>query len=143
MYPIPEPPAIADALRPDERRGLLSFTLMQTLGQRQSPLTYRELYQAVTAQYRSARGARGPVPFAEGDLEREVLGYNVWPARGEMLLTGGDSALTINAGELRGVTRGSSRMSPASLGPKAWCCSYSHSRSTPNGRTSSSSSSRR
>jgi len=84
--------------------GLLSFTLIQALKTRQSELNYRELEQIVGAYYSANRAAKGPSPFAEGDLDRQVLGYNVWPKRSEIVLEKGKKGLSVNAGVLAGVT---------------------------------------
>lgn len=87
--------------------GLLTFSLNTTLQQRQAPLTYADMAQIMASQYRGVVGAKGPVPYAEGDLDREVLGYNVWPKSADILLTKDKDELTVNAGELRGITPGS------------------------------------
>ncbi len=90
--------------------GLFSYTLTSALAQRQSALTYRELAQLVGSLYRSERKSRPPTAFVEGDTDREVLGLRVWPSRSDMVLTreaavGGE--LSVNAGELNGLARGS------------------------------------
>jgi hypothetical protein len=87
--------------------GLLSFTLVQALEQRQSPITYRELSKLVTARYRASRGTRDPTPYAEGDLDYEVLGLTKWPGRSSLVLEKVEGKLRVNAGELRGVAPGS------------------------------------
>lgn len=87
--------------------GLLSFTLIQALEQRQSPITYRELSRLVTARYRACRGTREPTPYAEGDLDYEVLGLTKWPERSSLVLEKVEGKLRVNAGELRGVAPGS------------------------------------
>lgn len=87
--------------------GLLTFSLNTSLQQRQAPLTYGDLAQLMTAQYRAAVGVKGPVPYAEGDLDREVLGYNTWPRSSDIVLTKKKDEITASAGELRGLTRGS------------------------------------
>jgi len=103
----PELPRPEDAPQvPANCYGLLSYTLTAALTQRQSPLTYRELCQMVVARYRADRKSRPPTPFAEGDLDREVLGMNIWP-RSSVILTRSGGMLTVNAGELAGLIRGS------------------------------------
>jgi hypothetical protein len=87
--------------------GLFSWSIVQALEQRQSPLTYRELARLVAGRYRAARGTRPPTPFADGDLDREVLGLNVWPRRSDVVLRRGEDGLRINAGALLGLTPGS------------------------------------
>src|SRR5581483_7775291 len=94
-------------LRRENYYGLLSFTVLQTLQQRRSVLTYRELSQLVSAHYQATRGARGPVPYAEGDLDREVLGYAVWPNRSPVTLRNEKGKLRVTAGLLAGLTPGS------------------------------------
>jgi hypothetical protein len=87
--------------------GLFSYTLAAILKQRQVSLTYRELAQVVAARYTAERKYRGPTPFFEGDLDREVLGIQKWPARSAILLARKETALTISAGNLHGLTPGS------------------------------------
>jgi hypothetical protein len=87
--------------------GLLSFSLNTTLQQRQAPLTYADLTQILASQCRVVVGTAGPVPYAEGDLDREVFGYNVWPKAQDILLTKDGEKLSVSAGSLRGITPGS------------------------------------
>ncbi len=100
--PFPEGAAITR----ENYYGMLSWTLAQTLKNRHNPLTYRELLRLVSAKYRSSRGTRSPVPFAEGDLNREVLGIRVWPHRPTIYVNrekqGGQ--LKVDAGRLQGLT---------------------------------------
>jgi hypothetical protein len=85
--------------------GLLNYTLIQALRQRQNPITYRELSQVIVAQYRASRGTRGPLPYAEGDLDREVLGFKEWPNRGRVVLRNAkNKPLRVSAGQLDGLT---------------------------------------
>jgi hypothetical protein len=86
--------------------GMLTYTLAEALRQRQSPLSYRDLEQIIASRYRAERKSRPPTPFAEGDLDRELLGMAVWPRRDLLLQRDGDK-LQIAAGELRGLTRDS------------------------------------
>lgn len=85
--------------------GLLTYTLYKVLDQMGTKLTYRELSRALVAQYQAERGTRGPTPFSDGDLDREVLGIKEWPHRSRVVLR--KEAMEINAGELAGLTRGS------------------------------------
>jgi hypothetical protein len=102
----PELPRPLGAARTKENYfGMLSYSLMKVLSQQQRPLTYRELSQAVVGLYQSERGARGPTPFADGDLDREVLGAKVWPKRSLIVLQ--KEKMEINAGEISGLTPGS------------------------------------
>ena len=84
--------------------GLLSYTLVQTLLERRSPLSYRELSRLLASSYRARRGTRFPTPFAEGDLDREVLSARVWPVSSEMFIDRNSEDITVNAGELHGLT---------------------------------------
>ena len=64
----------------------------------------------VGSRYRSERKSRPPTAFVEGDTDREVLGLRVWPSRSDMVLTreaGVGGELSVNAGELNGLARGS------------------------------------
>ena len=87
--------------------GLLSFTVVQTLQLRGNPLTYRELARIIGGRYRASRGTRTPTPFAEGDIDREVLGESVWPRRSEIVLERAKGKLQLSVGELHGITPGS------------------------------------
>ena len=100
--PLPE----GTAHVPENYYGLLSYTLIQTLTERRGPLSYRELYRLLGASYRARRGTRFPTPFAEGDLDREVLGAGQWPLRSEWALKREEDVLELNAGELQGITIG-------------------------------------
>ncbi len=101
--PLPE----GAPLTKEHYYGLLSYSLIQSLEQRHSPITYRELARMIAARYRAARGNRSPTPLAEGDLDREVLGLNLWPKRSEIALESRKDKLQLNAGELAGLTPGS------------------------------------
>lgn len=99
---MPLPPNAVDA----RIHGVLSYTLLSVLAQRQSPMSYRELTQLVAARYRATRNTRPPTPSSDGDLARQVLGMNVWPERASILLEKVDDELRITAGTLRGLTPG-------------------------------------
>lgn len=102
--PFPEGAAIV----PSNYYGMLSWTLIQTIKARHSPLSYAELQRLVAAGYRAARGTRPPTPFAEGDLNREVLGLNVWPSRTTLYVERDKKGqLRFPAGSLHGLTQGS------------------------------------
>ena len=84
--------------------GLFTYTLAQVLQQRQTPLTYRELGERVTASLRS-EGYLTPTPLLEGTArDREVLGLRTWPQRPRMLL--GDRDLSGQQGLLAGHVHG-------------------------------------
>ncbi|MCC9606104.1 caspase family protein [Blastopirellula sp. JC732] len=99
-------PAGAENL-PENCYSLLSYSLVQTLRQRRAPMSYRSLAHALSGQYRAARGSRFPTPFAQGSLDREVLGLMQWPIHGDLLLHAEDGEYSIAAGSLHGVTVGS------------------------------------
>jgi hypothetical protein len=84
--------------------GLLSYTLTQCLQQLRHPASYRELGQLLVSRYRGERGAKGPTPLFEGDLEQQVLGFSRWPER-FLLLERGDQEgkLYVDAGLLAGL----------------------------------------
>ena len=85
--------------------GMLSWTLAQALKGRGDTLSYGELQRLVSTGYRSARGAKPPTPFAEGDLERQVLGLRIWPKRQPIYVQKDRRGkFSLDAGLLRGVT---------------------------------------
>ena len=86
--------------------GLLSYTLLQALGQRQSLMTYRDFARIVDSRYRALRGTRGPTPFCEGDLDREFLGLRTWPNRADVVLERSEHNLTVSGGELQNICDG-------------------------------------
>ena len=86
----------------DHYYGLFSYTIIQCLQQRKTPLTYRELGDLVVANTRADRGSRGPTPCVEGDVEFEVLGATTRPSA-KIVLQRRDDALVVNCGELAGV----------------------------------------
>jgi hypothetical protein len=88
--------------------GLVTYTLVQVLQQRQTPLTYRELAERLTASLRSG-GYMRPTPLLEGtDRDREVLGLRAWLRRPHLLL--GDRDLSgqqhLLAGHVHGLRPG-------------------------------------
>jgi len=95
----------------DKRKhGLLSYTLVQTLLQRKAPITYRDLVHIAGARFRVTPIGTKPAPYAEGDLDRPLLGIsdNSWPLHGPNVILSRDrGSLRINAGYLHGVTLGS------------------------------------
>lgn len=89
--------------------GLFTYTLTQVLTESQSPVTYRELVERVTAKYRSV-SRRQPTPLLEGGgLDRLVLGEETL-TRPKMLLKGKDwdhpGRFLLRAGSLHGLQRG-------------------------------------
>ena len=85
---------------PENYFGLLSWTVDAILSQRQGEgrLTYRELQSLLVGKYLAERGSRGPTPFVDGDLDREVLGRKRWPGRSAIRLQCKDDKLLVNAG---------------------------------------------
>ncbi len=103
----PELPMPDDApIARENYYGLLSYTVLELLQQRKSPVTYRGLSRLLAVKYRSTRGTRSPTPFAEGDLDREVLGLNRWPEQSTLILQKPNRMLQLNGGQLRGLTEG-------------------------------------
>jgi hypothetical protein len=104
----PELPRPDDAPRTREHYyGLLTFTLASLLRQNHRPMTYRELSQALLARYDAERGARGPTPAFDGDLDCQVLGTEELPALPLLVLERSAGRFHVSAGLLRGVTVGS------------------------------------
>ena len=83
--------------------GVLSYTLTQILRRARSPLTYRELLEELVGAYR-AGSPTWPTPFAEGDLDREVLGIHDWPTRSLLQLDVGSEPWQVTGGALMGLT---------------------------------------
>lgn len=101
--PLPEGAEIAA----ENYHGMLSFSLLEAITSRKSGLSYNELVRLMSARYRQYRGSRPPTPFAEGDLQREVLGLSVWPNRPVIRIDqNSDGKLTVSAGALHGLTVG-------------------------------------
>ncbi|HVG08596.1 MAG TPA: caspase family protein [Thermoanaerobaculia bacterium] len=103
--------------------GLLTWTVAETLSQSESPLTYRELAERVTARYR-AMPRFSPNPMIVGDLDRKVLGLESWPERPRILLAGeapeAPGKLRVRAGSLLGIRPGSVlRVYPPAGAPQA------------------------
>jgi hypothetical protein len=87
--------------------GLLAFTVCQVLAQADAPLTYLELAQRVHRRY-ADMGRVTPTPLVEGrERNREVLGLSKFPRRSLILLAQHEGMLTVNAGAVNGLTRGS------------------------------------
>lgn len=103
---LPRPRGAEDI--PENNYSLFTYSLVRALQQpRQRPLTYRELAQELATAYQAERKTRGPTPFCEGDVDREVLGNKIWSGRSEIRLSAKDDFLSINAGQLAGLTSGS------------------------------------
>ena len=100
----PEEPLPLTAASSEARvHGVLSYTLTQILRRARSPLTYRELLEELVAAYR-AGSPTWPTPFAEGDLDREVLGIRDWPSRSLLQLETGREPWEVTGGALMGLT---------------------------------------
>jgi hypothetical protein len=101
---------------PDEeagKHGLLTWTVCQLLSQSGSPLTYRELarqaHESIVRYFEDSARPRDrmPIPFAEGEVDREVLGEKNWPGRSRLVLEDRKGTLFVNGGELHGLYPGS------------------------------------
>lgn len=105
----PELPRPSSAARVSKNYfGLLSYTVAGILkSQSKTRMTYRELEQMLVASYQAERGSRAPTPFAEGGLDREVLGMAVWPKRAEMILEHTEDSLRVSGGGVFNLTPGS------------------------------------
>lgn len=104
----PELPQPEDAPHtPENYYGLLSYSLVKSLEARESPISYQELHRQVLARYRAERGTGRPTPSALGDLNREVFGALVWPARQSITINREANGWALSAGSLRGLTPGS------------------------------------
>jgi hypothetical protein len=91
--------------------GILTFALCTVLTEAtekaSTPLTYNELARRIHALYVQWEKARS-TPLIEGvDRDRQVLGDKVWPGRSSIWLTVDGADMTINAGAIHGLTRGS------------------------------------
>jgi hypothetical protein len=100
---------------PDEeagKHGLLTWTVCQLLSQAGSPLTYRELarqaHESIVRYYEDSGRPREkmPIPFAEGEVDREVLGEKSWPGRSQLVLLDEKGQRLINGGKLHGLYPG-------------------------------------
>lgn len=103
---LPLPDGATDA--PENRFGLLTYQIVDVLKQARRPLSYRELTDLVLARYRAKRSWQGgPTPFAEGAVDRQVLGREVWPARTPIRLREVSGSFEVDAGALQGISAGS------------------------------------
>jgi hypothetical protein len=86
--------------------GRLPYVLSQVLRDVERPLTYRQLQEAIGAQYK--RWHFAAEPYAAGDgLDRVVLGRPLWRRRNAMTVTQWSDSILLNVGSLRGITKGS------------------------------------
>lgn len=92
---------------PDRIFGLFCYNLVQALERQGGSLTYADLGNAIVSSYRTERGARGPTPLFAGQLQRQVLGVNVWPPRADILFERNGDECMANAGAIRGISPGS------------------------------------
>lgn len=91
----------------DPRYGRLCYAVNQVLQQTPTSLTYRELAQHVSRQYRNWSWFPQPV-FEASALDREVLGSRDWPERASLRVTRtDDGALELDQGLAHGLTIGS------------------------------------
>lgn len=89
---------------PRFKRGLLSYTLEQELRQRTKKVTYRDLGRALVSRYR-ADGRRRPTPSWDGDIDREVLGQEEWPAATAIHLEHVGDQTRLTGGQLAGLRK--------------------------------------
>ncbi|MBY0524642.1 MAG: caspase family protein [Gemmataceae bacterium] len=90
-----------------KRYGLLTYTLVQTVTQSPTPLTYVELVQRIQSQY-IAWNRTFPTPLVEGeDRDREFLGTKEWPGRSRFLIGKDDDGWKVSGGAIHGLTAGS------------------------------------
>ena len=87
--------------------GAFTWVMIQTMKSRSGSLSYTELEHLVSLRYRSLRGTRPPTPFAEGDLNRGVLGLKVWPIEPKIYVKKSFAKIEVDAGQLQGVTKDS------------------------------------
>lgn len=96
-------PMGADPKDKKNKHGLLSFHLSEVLRDLGKNATYRDLGEAIILRYR-ADGRRRPTPSWEGDLDREVLGFSVWPKPPAIVVESADeSELRLSGGSLAGL----------------------------------------
>ena len=87
--------------------GWLSWAFCQVLTSNQAKLTYRELAQRIAWLYQQKRWNQTHplLEGREGDLDREVLGFQEWPGRSRIRLTAAEGvAFKIDQGQLHGIT---------------------------------------
>ncbi|MBA4017479.1 MAG: hypothetical protein C0483_09935 [Pirellula sp.] len=101
-HPMPPPNCAADAAR----FGRLTYALHQVLATAQTPLTHRELGQALARQYRD--WAWFPLPEMETTyLDKEVLGKRTWNDRSALQFSrASDGTLELNQGLVHGLSPG-------------------------------------
>lgn len=89
------------------KHGLLSYHLEQELRNLTGSVSYRDLGNSLVRRYR-ADGRRFPTPFWEGDLDREVLGFQAWPETARAIrLTRENNEIQVSGGLLAGITKDS------------------------------------
>jgi len=89
-------------------QGLLTYAVVDILSRASRPITYGELANLVRQRYPQWGRTTGPTPVVEGlAQDREVLGVQRWPGRSSQRWQKSDEGeLTINAGQVQGVTSG-------------------------------------
>lgn len=100
------PPATGDANVERTKHGLLTYALCCALSQPGGEsLTYRDLVRDIWLRYR-AWGRASPTPFADGAIDRRVLGERAASRRFRVVKSSGRDGV-IDAGGLQGLTEGS------------------------------------
>jgi hypothetical protein len=95
-----------------DKHGLLTWTVCQLLSRASSPLTYRELarqlHESIIRYFADSDKSREkmPIPFAEGEVDREVLGEKTWPGRSQLLLGTERCPFFMNGGKVHGLYPG-------------------------------------
>lgn len=108
---VPEPAPGSGAAPNARRHGLFSHVLTQLLDAAQGPISYRQLAEALLAQYRVLPHARLTPVFAGSGLDARVLGQDSLPLRQWPLQANPRAAALaapwwVAAGQLHGITVG-------------------------------------
>lgn len=96
---------LADGTTAKQNYGVFTHTIFSALA-RNPAMTYRQLAQSVLSSY-AAGNMLKPTPLFEGQLDAPIFGSTdvskvaQWPT-----VVGGDGSLTISAGQLHGLSRG-------------------------------------
>ncbi len=93
----------------DKHYGLLSYSLNAVLSQSSRPISYRELSRRTYREYVALGRSDGPTPLVEGDVDRAVLGRDLFePAPIHVAIDPDDDrVMNISAGQLRGISANS------------------------------------
>jgi len=101
----PELPRPSDAPRkPAYYYGLFTYTLVKAIRRQQTAVSYRDLGQSILNLYSAERGARGPTPVFEGNLNHPVLKLDDWSGNTDFSVSQTDGKFLIAGGELHGIS---------------------------------------